>query len=171
MRRWLIAIVTAAVVGVVAGGITLASAAPNAPRRMVMLNVMVMVTMANYIDLGMEGESAGDLALFEGDVMDMDGMMIGRLRGQCVVHEALYGDALCNGTFSIDGMDGREGGGLMGQIAVQGPAEVSPEAFFPDPWDAAVIGGTMAFNRVRGEAMYSENMDGEFMVMFDLFLR
>lgn len=101
------------------------------------------------------GHSRGDVLVFTDDLFDEDGAHVGRSVAQAVVtSEKLTldppaGDMLCTLAITLD----------EGQIALIGNGDIAT-IFAGEQYSVPIVGGSGAFSKARGEAVYG-NFDPE----------
>ena len=104
------------------------------------------------VDLGETGPSLGDERIFADDLLDANGSKVGDDAGVCIFTSLEPPEAACHITFVLS----------RGQIATQ---------FFNTPPArkvAAIVGGTGAYRRARGEAVIVEGPNQTGPVTFKL---
>jgi hypothetical protein len=102
----------------------------------------------NYLDLGGQGPTVGDLLVFQDRLIDpVSHQQVGVEGGTCTVTDVLQAgfQTHCVGTVSLDG---------AGQISFQGLVTNAPVK------PLAVVGGTGKYRGASGELTLLENGDG-----------
>ncbi len=103
---------------------------------------------SEYVDLGAEGESAGDFILFEDVLYDSTGARrVGRDAGRCELGIRTF---TCEATIKLDG---------RGKIRVAGALFGPEDNVFP------VTGGTRDFRDIGGQLRVLEQGDDELLVL------
>lgn len=129
------------------------AATPTAePGGAVTLVLVERATSDETIDLGDEGDSAGDLLVFANDVYDeANATQVGTDNGSCI--RTVAGSAYeCAWTVTLDD----------GQIMVQGPFLDSGESVL------AVTGGTGAYAGISGQLRLAAGDEGTYVFTFEL---
>ena len=148
--RWKTSVVAtaAALLGFAAGGLGFARAASHTGETLV---VVQQAPEQQFVDLGAQGPSPGDILVFHSALTDRTGGDLGDLNIQCGVN--FSGLAVCVGIFSLDG---------RGQLSV----DALPR--FPLPATGIVTGGNGDFRNARGEADIGPRQDGTTLITFHL---
>jgi hypothetical protein len=146
------AVGSAAIVGLVAGGVGFASAAGTTTPAGRTLHFEVEFSPFFFLDLGEPGPSMGDQIVSHDVLLDETGEQVGHDGVSCIVTDPSGPEAECTATFALPG----------GQITTQFLNTPPPEKH------AAVTGGTGAYRNARGEAVLVERGDDTGTITFHL---
>jgi allene oxide cyclase len=151
MRRILFAGSVAALVLVVAGGLSaVGSAGLTGPMR---FTVVERPLSDAVTDTGPAGDSAGDLLTFANKLYDDTNTdVVGKDQGSCIRIDPAKGKWQCSYTSFLEG----------GQITVEGAFYDTRDSLF------AVTGGTGQYRNVRGTQALKVRSDGNFDFVFKL---
>ena len=100
---------------------------------------------ATLVDLGVAGDSVGDMVVFDQPLLDENGAVIGNNSGVCI-RTRVEDSYQCQWTLTFD--DGSIQ--VAGREAEQGSSAIS------------IVGGTGAYAGISGEMISTNNNDGSF---------
>ena len=101
---------------------------------------------AQFVDVGVTGDSPGDMYVFDQPLLDEHGSDIGNNSGVCI--RTRTGHSLqCQWTLSLD----------------DGTIQVAGREFDQGTSDIAIVGGTGAYTGIRGYMQSTNNNDGTFL--------
>ncbi len=157
-KKFLALGIATALLGLVVGAVSLASASPDITSAQT-IKLTGNITQFTPLDLGATGQSQGDEFIFSGTLKNEDATQVGTFGGYVVaVTTGTSGQGEGLVTFSLSG----------GQITFQNLQPLVPPPAVSPPFESAVTGGTGIYQNVRGEARVKETSPSTFTVVLHL---
>lgn len=146
-KRWFAVLMVGVIAGLIVGSLSLASAQDSGSETLV---VIAQPAREQFVDLGVEGESAGDMFVFKETLWDEDQQTrLGTSWVDCTLN--FGGVAVCKGALQLEG---------RGHLTGTGAVRLAATSFsFP------ITGGTGDFANVTGWARITSIQDGERIVI------